>query len=252
MQNSFDCGRNFKTSRERLKEKRTMLKALIFDFNGIIADDEPIHLQMFQKVLKEETITLTKKDYYDIYLGLDDRGCFEEVYKANQKDLTEEKIYDLILRKAKYYEQAIQENLTYFPGVVDFIKQSDLRYKLAMTSGALRSEINLILKKADLLSLFPVIISADDVLEGKPDPEGFQKALYALNLKVPRFAPGIRAKECLVIEDSWAGVDAAHGAGMKCLAVTNSYPKEKLNKAEKIVSTLENLQFEELEKLFPE
>ncbi len=227
-----------------------MLKAVIFDFNGVIANDEPIHLLMFQKVLKEEGMDLTEKDYYDIYLGMDDRGCFEEIYKVNQKDLSEDKIHDLIQRKSVYYEKEIQENLSYFPGVVDFIKTCAQNFKLAITSGALRSEINLILKKADLLHLFPIIISAEDVLEGKPDPEGFQKALTALNLKVPRSAPGIRAQECLVIEDSWAGIDAAHNAGMKCLGVTNSYSKERLSKAEKVVSTLENLPLKELENLF--
>ena len=227
-----------------------MLKALIFDFNGIIVDDEPIHLQMFQKVLKEEGITLTKEQYYDIYLGMDDQGCFEALYKANGKEISDDKLHNLIERKGIYYEASIKENMIFFPGVVDFIKNASQHFKLAITSGALRSEIQMVLQQADLLSHFPVIISAEDVIEGKPDPEGFQKALYALNLKMPRYVPGIRAKECLVIEDSWAGIDAALEAGMKCLAVTNSYSKERLGKADKVISSLENFKLEGLQEIF--
>jgi HAD superfamily hydrolase (TIGR01509 family) len=227
-----------------------MLKALILDFNGVITNDEPIHLQMFQRVLQEEKISLTQEQYYDTYLGMDDRGCFEAVYKTHGRKLSSEDLHNLIQRKAHYYEAAIRENLIFFPGVVDFIKRSAERFRFAIASGALRSEITFILNQAELLPLFPVIISAEDVLEGKPDPETFQKALYALNLKVPRFAPGIRARECLVIEDSRAGIDAAHGAEMKCLAITNSYPAEQLNKADLVLSSLEGLQLEKLEELF--
>ncbi len=228
-----------------------MLKAIIFDFNGIIADDEPLHLELFQKVLGEEGLPLSEQDYYaKNYLGMDDRGCFGAVFKANGRTATESDLQRLIARKAEYYKQAIRSKLILFPGAADFVKQAAGRYPLAIASGALRHEIVMILEHAGIKQYFDVIVSAEDVREGKPSPEGFIKALEQLNAHPSRSSKPILPGECLVIEDSPFGIAAARSAGMKCLAITNSYPAERLGEAHQVLKTLEGLGLERLEALF--
>ena len=227
-----------------------MLKAIIFDCDGIIADNEPLHLRMFQKVLGEEEIPLTEKEYYDIYLGMDDKDCFTAVLSAHGLSATPEKINDLIERKTRYYKEAIGHELKLFPGVSSLISQVSQRYTLAVASGALLHEIELILKAAGIREAFKVIVSAEDVSAGKPDPEGFRKALSQFNACSTKPASPILPEECLVIEDSIAGVQAAKAARMKCLAITNSYPREQLKEADLIVDSLEGTSLESLERLF--
>ncbi len=214
-------------------------KAIIFDFNGVIADDEPSHLVMFQKVLQEEGLSLSAEEYYrEGYLGMDDRGCFETVLVKAGRDTSPAKIGELIRRKALYYDDYIRERIIFFPGVLDFIRKAAARMPLAICSGALRSEIQMILEAGRIRDSFSVIVSAEDVKRGKPDPEGFLLALARINQKqrVP-----ILPAETLVIEDSIAGIAAAQRAGMKALAVTNSYPSEVLASADRVVRSLEAL-----------
>jgi HAD superfamily hydrolase (TIGR01509 family) len=223
-----------------------VLKAIIFDFNGILVNDEPIHLELFRQVLKEEGLPLSDEDYYAKYLGMDDRGCFRAVFAAHGRELDDGKLADLIRRKAAYYRKTIAERTIIFPGVQRLVPELAARFPLAVASGALRSEIELILNGIGLKNYFQVIVSAEDVADGKPHPEIFIKALRELNKERPE---PIRASECLVIEDSKEGIMAAHRAGIKCLAVANSHPAAEL-KAQKVVGSLEEVTPSTLEGLF--
>jgi len=223
-----------------------VLKAIIFDFNGILVDDEPIHLELFRRVLEEEGLSLSDEDYYAKYLGMDDRGCFRAVFDVNGRDLSDAKLEELIARKAIYYKKTIVQRTRIFPGVARLVPELAARFPLAVASGALREEIELILNGVQLKQCFKVIVSAEDVSAGKPHPEIFIKALRELNKDRP---DPIRASECLIIEDSKDGILAAHRAGIKCLAVTNSHPAAEL-KAEAIVASLEELSVGYLEALF--
>lgn len=214
------------------------LKAIIFDFNGVIVDDEPLHLELFRKVLLEEGIFLTDEDYHEKYLGFDDRGCFTAALCDNARtpDAADDAfIHELIERKAEYYRQAIQERMLLFPGIVDLVRRSAEAYPLAIASGALRGEIEFVLERGELRNCFQVIVAAEDVNECKPDPEGYLKALEQLN---DALNAEIQAHECMVIEDSIAGIEAAKAAGMHCVAVTNSYGAHELIKADTIVTSL--------------
>ncbi len=225
-----------------------MLGAIIFDFNGIIADDEPLHLEMFQKVLAEQGIPLFREEYYRSFLGMDDRDCFKAVLAARKRPADDELVNQLIAKKADCYAQAIKERLIIFPGVKELIGAAAAKYPLAIASGALRHEIEGILNAINLRAAFSAIVSAEDVRRGKPAPDCFVLALERLNQR-PSAAP-IAAASCLVIEDSPWGVTAAHAAGMKCLAVTNSYPAGSLTEADHVVSTLEGLPLAALNGLF--
>lgn len=215
-----------------------MFKAIIFDFNGVIVDDEPLHLELFRAVLSEEGIPLTDEEYQAKYLGFDDRGCFQAVLwdAGREAESTDEtRIAALIERKASLYVEAIKERYLLFPGVVELVKRLAEQYSMAIASGALRNEIEIVLAQGGIRECFREIVAAEDVSACKPDPEGYLKALALLNAGHPET---INAGECLVIEDSVAGIEAAKRAGMHCLAVTNSYPSEKLSQADRIVSSL--------------
>jgi HAD superfamily hydrolase (TIGR01509 family) len=231
-------------------ENNQMLRAMIFDCDGVIADSEPLHLAAFQKILSEEGITLTQEDYYQKYLAMDDKSCFESVLMAHGRTYDKRILKDLIIRKMAAYRQLSEQKLSLYPGVVDFVRKAQGAYRLAIASGAFRGEIKFALEAAGLRSAFPVIVGAQDVRNGKPHPEALLLALRQINEQPPRPSPPIQPEECLVIEDSIHGVDAAHAAGMKCLAVTNSYPKEKLARADLIISSLEEMELKNLERLF--
>ncbi len=225
-----------------------MLRAVIFDFNGIIVDDEPIHFKLFQKVLGEEGIVLTEDAYYERYLGFDDRGAFSAGFHENKRQLDDAKIQQLISRKAIYYQDMIREHVSIFPGAKDLVTSLVRTLPLAVASGALRQEIDTILRTAGLLDLFNAIVSAEDVAHGKPEPEIFLKALAALNVQNNNGKP-IAAADCVVIEDSKEGIRGARRAGMQCLAVTNSHPAELLGEANVVVNSLEEVTLPLLQKL---
>jgi beta-phosphoglucomutase len=217
-----------------------MLRALIFDFNGIIVDDEPIHFQLFQKVLGEEGIVLTEEAYYARYLGFDDRGAFSASYRDNNRELGDGKLAALIERKSVYYQEAIRNQVTIFPGVKNLVESVAREFPLGVASGALRQEIETILGTAGLRHHFRVIVSAEDVAQGKPEPEIFLKTLARLNALTGR-GTLIQPAECIVIEDSKEGIKGARRAGMQCLAVTNSHTAELLSEADAVVKSLEDV-----------
>lgn len=225
-----------------------MLRAVIFDFNGIIVDDEPIHFELFKKVLGEEGIVLTEEAYYARYLGFDDRGAFIAGFQDNNRTLSDATVRELIERKAIYYQDAIRNHVTIFPGVKPLVADLAQSLPLAVASGALRNEIETILTTAGLINYFKAIVSAEDVERGKPEPEIFLKALAFLNAQTNGREP-IQAADCIVIEDSKEGIRGARRAGMKCLAVTNSHPAELLNEANAIVKSLEEVKLSFLQSL---
>jgi beta-phosphoglucomutase len=226
-----------------------MLRAVIFDFNGIIVDDEPIHFELFQRVLKEEDINLTEADYYARYLGFDDRGAFTTAYREHGRALSDSKLAQLIKRKSGYYREEIKSKIRVFPGIQTLVPTLAKKLPLAIASGALRHEIEIILSSIGLVANFRAIVSAEDVTRGKPEPEIFLKALAQLNAALGSDHP-ISPAECLVIEDSKEGIRGARHAGMKCLAVTNSHPAELLNEADSIVGSLERVTLSSLQKMW--
>ncbi len=227
-----------------------MLKAVIFDFDGVIADAEPVHLKAFQAVLNEEGIELSKKEYYDKYLALDDKTCFASILKDRGIDFNNSLIYDLTVRKSRYYDEFIRKDLVVFPGVVDFVKKLYGKYPLSIGSGALRHEIEFILESIGIRKEFSIIVSADEVENCKPAPDVYIRVLQLINQLDFLKSAVIYPYECLVIEDSIAGIKAAHSAGMRCLAIANSYPVEKLSEADMVVKSLEGVKIEDIEKLF--
>jgi HAD superfamily hydrolase (TIGR01509 family) len=221
-----------------------MLRAIIFDFDGVIADSEPIHLAVFQRVLGEKGYVLTREEYYADYLGYDDRGCFEAFLTAHGQPVSQSIIEDLVKQKAAAYFDYIKERPVIFPGVQALIRDAATRHRLAICSGALRHEIEFILEQSGIRKEFVHITSAEDVTRGKPNPEGFLHALAGLNQHAAD--PAMTPRECLVIEDSLPGIRGAHAAGMKVLAVTNTHRLEELQEADATTTSLADVKLQEL------
>jgi HAD superfamily hydrolase (TIGR01509 family) len=221
------------------------LQAIIFDFDGVIADTEPLHYAALRQVLAAEFgITLSQSEYYADYLGYDDRGCFTAALTAHQRPITSGLVDELVQKKGRAYLAALGTDLKLFPGVRPLIEDTARGYRLAIASGALRHEIELILEEAGLRKAFSWITSAEDVSRGKPSPEPFLRAMAGLNAIVP--ARPLRPADCLAIEDSIPGIRGARAAGMKVLGVANTHPIQDLHEADAAASSLEEITIAEL------
>jgi beta-phosphoglucomutase family hydrolase len=226
-----------------------MLRAVIFDFDGVIADDERLHLQGFRLALSAHGISITEHQYWQRYLGLDDREAFRTILQDNDRVLDEAEIARLMERKERVFREIASERVEIFPGVRELL--DDLRggpspIAIAIGSGALRAEILVVLELLELRERFDAIVAADDVRRGKPDPEIFLTACDRLAATV---APGLSPAQCVVIEDSIAGIGAARAAGMRTVGVTNSYSVRDLD-ADLVVGSLSDLNRARCEWLF--
>ena len=228
-----------------------MLRAIIFDMDGVICDSEPLHMKAFQQVLTEEGVAITDQEYYDKYLAHDDRGSFESAFREHGRPAPElQNMKALLVRKARSFDELIKDGLVIYPGVDAFIKKAGVRYSLALASGARRLEVEFVLKKAKIRDAFSAVVSADEVKNGKPQPESFERALAILNQGRLEGTPEIHASETLVIEDSPRCIRTAKALGMKTVGMATSYKPEELKDADKIINSLVGLELETLEKLF--
>lgn len=208
-----------------------MIKAILFDFNGVIIDDEPLQLKAYQQVLSGEGVDLTEADYYDS-LGMNDVTFIRAAFERTKRELSDEVFQRVLEKKIKAHREMIAGELPLFVGVVNFIKQARHHFALGVVSMARSDEIIDALARAGVLEDFSVIVSAEEVENCKPHPEcynmGFRQ-LDELNTADGKF-PFVR-EEILVIEDSPPGVRAAKAAGLKVLGVANTVTADKLRNA---------------------
>ena len=225
-----------------------MLKAVIFDFDGVITDSEPLHYEAINKTITKYDIQIPKEKYWDDYLGYTDIDCFVAISKDYKLDLDDIMLERLVNEKFLIFEELVRKGTTVIDGVTVFVKMLKcFGLPLAICSGALAADIELMLEGTEIKDLFDVIVSADDVEKGKPDPEGFIKTLEKLNENV---GDQILAAECVVIEDSHWGLAAARAAGMKSIAVANTYPRQHLQEyADLVTDRLDSISLDELRKL---
>jgi len=211
---------------------------VLFDFNGVIADDEPLHQMLLQKVLAEEGVPVTDAEYHETYLGYDDRGCFTEAFRRAGREIDPAGVADLVRKKSALYDAHIASHLVLFPGAVESVAAMAARYPLGVVSGALRGEIDRICEVAGIAGRFSLVVAAEDTAHCKPHPEGYLKALALRNLQLAAEGARIGAESCVVIEDSIAGVQAAKAAGMRCVAVTHSYRADELKAADRVIDRM--------------
>ena len=221
-----------------------MIKAVIFDFDGIIVDSEPLHLRAFQRTVETLGLKLSPTDYYSRYLACDDKTFFRKFLEDNGQQGTEREVARLVEEKGVCFEEMMGEGIRVFPGVVEFLESIRGKFHVAIGSGALTEEINLILRSKNLSEFFGFIIGADDTENPKPSPEVYLKCLEQLRRD---YDGTITAGQCVVFEDSPHGVLAAKRAGMRCVGITNSCSDSELELADRVVGG-----FSEIIDNFPE
>jgi beta-phosphoglucomutase len=208
-----------------------MIKAILFDFNGVVIDDEPLQFKAAQAALGAEGITLTERDYYDS-LGMDDLTFFRAAFTRAGREHDEEVFNRVLEAFTKSHHDLIKDELPLFPGVVTFIKAVARHYPLAIVSMARRASIEYVLERAGLTQAFTVVVSAEDVSACKPDPACVNRALEKLNEgRTGGGQAALAPAECLVIEDSPPGIEAARAAGMRTLGVANTVGEQLLRDA---------------------
>ncbi|MGC8641942.1 MAG: HAD family hydrolase [Isosphaeraceae bacterium] len=208
-----------------------MIRAIIFDFNGVLVDDEAVHFELFREVLAEEGITITERQYHERYLGYDDRGCFAAVLDDHQHPIDDQNLDELVERKARRYVRVADKGLRYFPHAAETLKTLAVHWPLAICSGALRAEIEYALEHLNCRDCITGIIAAEDAHKCKPDPAGYLQALDLLQDRGRGRAvndPVVGSRECLVVEDSLAGVISAKAAGMWAVGISHTYTADQL------------------------
>jgi beta-phosphoglucomutase-like phosphatase (HAD superfamily) len=199
----------------------------LFDYNGVLVDDELVHLAAFREVLGPLAIDIGDDEYFERYIGFDDAGCFRALLADRGRTATEAEISSLIEAKRPVYLERARRELRGFDGAAELVKRRAAVGPVGVVSGALRDEILLGLGVLGVLECVRVIVAAEEMTAPKPDPDGYLRALRALeNVAGPK-----AARRALVIEDSVAGIQAAKAAGLTCLAVAHSHPKEQLERA---------------------
>jgi HAD superfamily hydrolase (TIGR01509 family) len=228
-----------------------LLRAIIFDFDGVLVDSEPLILKLTQEMAAQEGWTVSAEEYYRDYLALDDRGVIEHLYRSHGQPIDRARRDDLVAWKARAYERMIRDGLPPMPGAVAFVRRAAAQFTLAIASGSLRVEIEHLVQKLGLQEEFAVLATADDCERSKPAPEVYLKALERLR-ELPGFqSPPLQATQCLAIEDAPLGVVAAHAAGIRCLALTHSRPATELHHADWVAHEFADVDLEKICQAFP-
>lgn len=208
-----------------------MIKAIFFDFNGVIINDEPLQMKAYQEVLAQYDISLSEAQYYSS-LGMDDRTFIRTAFERASKTLTDEIMSAVVQGKTEVHRGLLTDDLPLFPGIVTFLKAASRCYELGIVSMSNLEELQYVLDRAQLKTLFSVLITAEDVNSCKPAPDCYLLARERLNtqLREARQLP-LLPEECLVVEDSPPGIQSGREAGMRTLGVTNTVTEEELRAA---------------------
>lgn len=210
------------------------IRGVVFDFNGVIVDDEEAHFLSMQEVVAPLGASLVWQDYVKRYLSFDDREALSRILTDQGKSVSSSDFELLLQEKSRCYFKLIGDELPTVEDTVDFVFALPKALPLVIASGARRDEIDFALRKLGLTRRFGGIVAADDVTRSKPDPEAFQKALRLLREAVSGLEPG----EVLVVEDSPRGIETVGQLGCRTVALTTSYPAEKLEQADLTLDSL--------------
>ncbi len=222
-----------------------MPDALLFDFDGVVIDSEPIHLACFRAVLAERGIPLTDEDYYARYVGFDDHDCFEAVFRDNGREAGADEIATMTAEKTRQVQAALGGSIEALPGTIELMRAArEARVPAAICSGALREEIELAGRTVGATALVDVLVAAMDVTHGKPDPEGY---LLAMKLLGEVHGRAIDPARTWVFEDTPPGIAAGKAAGCKVVGIMSSYTREDLAAADLVVESLAEVNLNDLE-----
>ena len=210
--------------------------AVLFDFDGVIVNSEPLHFYAFTQVLAAEHIELSEDEYYRELIGFDDRGALRHIYDKHHLPLDPKTLLRLVTRKSQVMMELIQSRKYHaLPGVEQFVRGLWRHYPLGICSGGLREEVEAMLEGVSLRDCFGVIVAAEDVTVGKPDPSGYLLCANQISGKMDK---PLEPQDCLIVEDAPSVIKSVHAAGFPTLGVATSFPIEKLA-ADWMVKTLD-------------
>lgn len=225
-----------------------MLRAVLFDFNGVLVDDEPLHMRLFRRVLEEEGLeSFSEEEYWSHLVGLDDRAAFGELLERSGERPEEPRLMRLIARKSSYYQDAIRtDGYPFYAGAAELVRELARRgVQLGVVSGALRDEVEGALAQEGLRAAVKVVVTAEDVAASKPDPEGYRRCIEGLNATPPLPDRLLHPHEAVAVEDTPAGLEAARGAGLLTVAVAHTCSADELA-ADRVVPSVGELSADEL------
>ena len=213
------------------------LRAIVFDFDGVLANSEPLHFQSFRDVLAAKGVVLTEMDYYARYLGYDDAGAFAAIGDDQRRAWTRQDIVEFVARKAELMMELERNVSVLFPGAAETVRRAAVTMPIAIASGALGDEIRRVLDRENLTACFSAIVAAEDTPRSKPAPDPYARAVELLRRE--RVAD-LEPHQCLAVEDSVWGLQSARDAGLRTLGVAQSYPSDALP-ADIVIETIGDL-----------
>jgi beta-phosphoglucomutase-like phosphatase (HAD superfamily) len=222
------------------------LEGVVFDFDGVIANSEPLHLRVYQTLLAQEGLPFSASEYYERYLGIDDVGVLEALAHDKGLDIGGDRMARLIARKTEIFLRLARDGQVLFDGAADCLTTVAAVVPVAIASGALRHEIEQILDGAGLRALVPVIIAAGETPRGKPAPDPYAAAVEQMSRGLG--AP-IDPSRVVAIEDSRMGLRSARAAGLRTLGLATSYPAGTLTEAEYVLADISQVTLERLDAL---
>ena len=206
-----------------------MIRGVVFDFDGVLADSEPLHFRAYQETLVAFGMTLTREEYYEQLLGFNDEDCFRIMASNRGRAADEAEVAAFVERKGRVFERIITEHDPLYPGAAGCVERMAGSFPLGIASGAFRHEILLTLRRARLDHHFRFVIGSGDTPNSKPAPDPYTRAAELHGL-----APG----ECVAIEDSRWGLESARAAGLRTVGITHTYPAEQLGNPEIVITSL--------------
>jgi beta-phosphoglucomutase len=228
------------------------LKVVLFDFNGVILDDEPIHEQLIKDVMLSENVRITPEDFQQFGLGRSDRACLQDLFNARGRIVSPDALTKLLQQKTTAYQQSLQAlgALPLYPGVEALVTAfQNSQIKLGIVSGAQRPEIEWVLAQANLQDAFELVVAAEDISASKPSPEGYKTAIAQFNTRYPDL--NLRPQDCLAIEDSFPGLESARFAHIPVVGVAHTYPFHMMQRRSNwAVDYLDQLEVPRLIQLF--
>jgi beta-phosphoglucomutase len=216
------------------------IRAIVFDFDGVLANSEPLHLRSYQAVLAELGIELGREEYYTHYLGFDDVTAFRVISERRGRRWSDAEMAGILERKTVIFDDLVASSDVLYPEAVPCVRRLAEAMPLGIASGALRHEIAAILRRADLEDCFRFIVAAGETAAGKPAPDPYRRAAEL---------HGMPPDHCVAIEDSRWGIESAKGAGLRCVGITQTYPAAGLPGADAIIESLDEFTVDLLTRL---
>ena len=206
------------------------MRGVVFDFDGVLADSEPLHLASCQQVFASVGVELSRDEYYAKYLGYDDPTMFRVLAAERGWEFDRKQIEALIAEKARIFDTIIESRDVLYPGAAECIERLARAFPLGIASGALRHEIEMILRRAGLDRHIRFIVASGDTPQSKPAPDPYARAAQLHQLP---------PSACVAIEDSRWGIESAKSAGLRCVGITNTYPAAELSRADRVIASLD-------------